>query len=94
MKAYQYKLQWLFPVRGGFTSTTKQNQKELYSLIKILGARSLTSIVFRNSDLKTLHNYYGMVQYSSEEADKKTIAYIKNALKENSEIMYIELFRR
>lgn len=86
MKTYQYKLQWIF-------STVTEN-RDLYSVIKILGARSLTKIVFRDSNLNIISEWDSMVQYPSEIADNMTISQIKLFKKKNPETKFVELLRK
>jgi hypothetical protein len=94
MKSYSYKIQWLFSVTDNFVTPKTTLRRELYSVIKILGARSLDRIIFRDSDLKIVHYYNSMQQYSSGEADKQTIQYIRKYLKANPEIKTVELLRK
>lgn len=93
MKQYQYKIQWLFPVISGFVTQKEDLLKELFSVIKILGARSLSQVVFRDIDMKIVSNYTNMVCYPSGVASIETIKYIKKELKKNENIMYVELLR-
>lgn len=86
MKIYQYKLQWIF-------SIVTEN-KDLYSIIKILGARSLTKIVFRDSNLDIISEWSKMVQYSEKDSTNMTISHIKFISKKNPEIKFIELLRK
>jgi hypothetical protein len=94
MKTYQYKIQWLFPIVSGFLTSEKDLKKELFSVIKILGARSLDKIIFRDKDLKILDYYNGYIQFPYGSAEVEAIKYIKKALKENDKIYYVELLRK
>lgn len=81
MRQYVYKIQWLF------------TPKESYNIIKLLGARSLTKICLRDLDLKILDVYSGMNMYPCGYSEIKTIRYIKDEVKKNKNIVYVELFR-
>jgi len=94
MKRYVYKIQWLFPIKGGFSVTERKNKNDLFSTIKILGARSLTTVNFLDRDYKKVANYNSMVQYCQTEANKKTILAIKQELKNNDNILFVELLRK
>lgn len=94
MKKYVYKIQWLFPIKAGFTVTERKNKADLFNAVKILGARSLTVVNFLDRDYKIVSNYSVMVQYSSAEANEKTIEAIKEELKLNDNILFVELLRK
>lgn len=86
MKIYQYKIQWIFSI--------VTEKKDLYSIIKILGARSLTKIVFRDSNLDIISEWSKMVEYSEKDSINMTISHIKFISKKNPEIKFIELLRK
>lgn len=94
MKTYTYKIQWLFSVSSGFAITKAQLRKELYQVIRAIGAKSLTAIYGRDKDLIIVWQYTGMVGYSYDTASKETIKRIKKILREDDRINSIELLRR
>lgn len=93
MKIYKYKIQWLFSVSDNFATNKSQLRKELYTVIRSLGARSLTDINFRDEELNIIGNYTSMVMYGSNSSSSEAIKYIKKKLKDNSDIEYVELLR-
>lgn len=94
MKSYVYKIQWLFPVNGNFVTSTPQLRKELYSVIKAVGAKSLTFIMLRDNELNIITTYSDMVKYPYNTASNELIKYIKKQLKKNDKIYHIELVRK
>tara|TARA_R110002012_G_scaffold319733_1_gene541172 strand:+ start:65 stop:349 length:285 start_codon:yes stop_codon:yes gene_type:complete len=92
MKIYQYKIQWLFSVQGSFNETKVQQRKNLYSIIRGLGARSLTGITFYDNDMNIVDTYSNMVSFGYPQANVKTVDYIKKALK-NDKIQSVELLK-
>jgi hypothetical protein len=93
MKNYNYKIQWLFNVTSNFVTPKEKLIKDLYSLIKILGAKSFDKILFRDKDLKIIETYSSMNQYSYEQASTEAIAHIKKQLKTNDKIYLVELLK-
>lgn len=93
MKQYIYKIQWLFSVSNNFATNKSQLRKELYTVIRSLGARSLTVINFRDKDLNIIGNYTSMVMYGSNTSSNEAIKYIKKTLKKDTTIEYVELVR-
>ena len=96
MRQYNYKIQWLFFVGNSFISWNQQktqNRRHLYSVIRALGAKSLTKIVFRDENLKILDTYSSMIQYCNAGATIEAIKYIKKQLKKNDKIYSVELVR-
>ena len=91
---YQYKIQWIFDIRGNFIETKASQQKRLFNTIKCLGARSFTKIHFRDSSLKTIQIYNGMVAFPTDTSDKETIKYIKEMIKTQPNIKFVELIRK
>ncbi len=94
MRSYTYKIQWLFNISANFITSHTQLKRDLYSVIRILGAKSFTKICFRDSDLKIVHTYSSMNMYSTEQATKETIKYIKKYIKNNTNVYSVELYRR
>ena len=94
MKTYIYKIQWLFSVSNNFATNKSQLRKELYTVIRSIGARSLTVINFRDKDLNIIGNYTSMVMYGSNTSSSEAIKYIKKTLKNNVNIEYVELLRK
>lgn len=93
MKIYNYKIQWLFSVKESFNEDKKTQLKNLFSVIKGIGSRSLTCVQFRDEEFKIIDTYTNMFSYSYPVSDKKTISYIRKALKKFQNISYIELIR-
>ena len=94
MKSYQYKIQWLFNVQSGFVTSKEQLRKDLFTIIKVLGVRSLDRIIFRDKDLGIIDYYNSFIQYPNGVAEMETIKYIKKELKKNDKIYCIELLRK
>lgn len=94
MKNYIYKIQWLFMVTESYFTSKTQLRRELYTVIRSLGARSLDKIYFRDSDLNIVDTYTSMQNYGFGTANFETIKYIKKQLKNNDKIYSIELLRR
>ena len=94
MRSYNYKMQWLFPITSSFVTPKEQLRKELFTTIKILGAKSLTKICFRDQNLKIIGTYSNMNMYSFEQATKEAIKYIKKQLRKDENIYSVELLRR
>lgn len=94
MKTYNYKIQWIFNVQSGFIAPKEQLRKELYSVIRALGAKSLTVINFLDANFKSIDNYSNMVMYPYGTANRETIKYIKKVLSKNDNIAMVELLRR
>lgn len=94
MKNYVYKIQWLFPVNGNFVTKTLELRNQLYSVIKIIGVKSLTEIIFRDKELKPIETYTRFISYPNGVAEHETIKHIKNVIKKNDNVFYVELFRR
>lgn len=94
MKQYIYKMQWLFPINRKAMQTKKEGRKNILSFIDIVGAKSLTGVYFRDSELKIIDSYSNMVMYSTEkEANNKLKALIKSIF-ENGDIQYVEFLRK
>lgn len=94
MKQYIYKMQWLFPMNGTAMQTKKEGRKNILSFIDIVGAKSLTVVHFRDSELKIIDSYNNMVMYSTEkEANNKLKALIKSIF-ENGDVQYVEFLRK
>ena len=94
MKSYNYKIQWLFQITGNFVTPKTQSRRELYTVIRSLGAKSLDKICFRDEDLKVIHTYSNMNMYSYNIASEEAIKYIKKQLKTNDKIYSVELLRK
>ena len=94
MKSYNYKMQWLFNVKGNFVATEKELKKELFDVLKALNPRSLTVIYFRDADFKMIGRYTGMVGFPSGTAFIETKKAIFRELKENPNITSVELIRK
>ena len=86
MRLYQYKIQWLFSV--------EKEAKEMNTVLKIIGARSLSKIVFRDQDLKIIREYTTMFSYHSITATREAIKDIKYFIKRDPTIKFVEFFKR
>ena len=93
-KIYTYKIQWLFKVASTWDKTKEENLKDVFNLVKILGARSFTEINFLNSDLEKVVSYNRMHQYPPSESDKITIKDMKQILKINPDVVHVEILRK
>lgn len=93
MKAYNYKIQWLFPIRGA-AIPNKQLRADLYAAIRALGAKSLTVINLLDENYKTIESYSNMVMFPYGAATRKTIRYISKQLQNNESITMVELIRK
>lgn len=87
MKSYIYKIQWLF------SAYSDLNLKCCYNVIKSIGSKSLTVINFLDSDMNIIDSYDGMISYSHNICDKVTIKHIRQLIKKNQKICFIELLR-
>ena len=88
MKNYSYTIKWLFNIRN------ENERKNLFDIIKILGAKSLDSISFRDIDLNIIERYNDFIMFSNRDANTATIKCIRKKLKTDSKIFYIEILRK
>jgi len=94
MKYYNFKIQWIFNVKGNFVATEKELKKNLFSVLKAINPKSLDSIIFRDENYKTIENYSGYNSHPNGAALDVTKKHINAILKKNSKITMIELLKR
>ena len=90
---YQYKIQWLFGVRGTFVESSAVQKKNLKRVLFAIGARHLDRILFRDTDHGIIETYDGYTMYANPEADKNAWKVILKRLRENDKITAVELLR-
>lgn len=90
---YQYKIQWLFGVRGNFIESSAVQRKHLKNVLFAIGARTLDGIIFRDKDYAILDTYDGYIMKDSPESEKDAWKLILKKLRENDEITAVELLR-
>jgi hypothetical protein len=91
--SYQYKIQWLFGVRGNFIESSAVQKKNLKRFLFAIGARALDGIIFRDKDYAVIETYDGYTMYDNPEADKNAWKVILKKLRENDKITAVELLR-
>ena len=94
MKQYVYKIQWVFSITNDFVIPKNQLRKNLYNVIRAIGAKSLTTINFLDKNYNKVDSYSNMIMYGFNLADDEAIKYIKKVLKKNKEITMVELLRK
>lgn len=96
MKTYQYKIQWLFPVKTSFFITEKQSMQELNQIIKILGSVNLTIIQFRRGDYSIIKKESYRIAGTTDKyyTHKAIMKCLKEKIKNNPDIYYVELIRK
>ncbi len=90
---YQYKIQWLFGVRGNFIESSAVQKKNLKRVLFAIGARALDGIIFRDKDYVILDTYDGYIMKDSPESEKDAWKLILKKLRENDKITAVELLR-
>lgn len=90
---YQYKIQWLFGVRGNFIESSAVQRKHLKRVLFAIGARALDGITFRDKDYAVIDSYDGYTMHDSPESDKNAWKVILKKLRENDKITAVELLR-
>ena len=90
---YQYKIQWLFGVRGNFIESSAVQRKNLKRVLFAIGARALDGIIFRDKDYAVIETYDGYTMFNSPESDKVAWKVILKKLRENDKITAVELLR-
>lgn len=99
MRFYQYKIQWLLPVRRTFDAgeiSDKERLKELRNTLNVLGINSLNSLILRDNNLKKIDYYDRQIMFSSNKiALDEFMKWLRLQLKNDSEkkITYVELYR-
>ena len=79
------KIQWIL---------SRYEPRRIYSLVRLLGAKNITVIVFRNSKMIPISKYRSMNSFSDDDADEETVKALKFYLKKNPEIEFVELYKK
>lgn len=90
---YNFKIKWLFPVSDQLFKNKKAYTKELYSVVRALGASSLDCIKLLDSDGKLIDKHVNKIIMPFDKSNEKTIRYLKKKLK-NPNVYYVELIRK
>jgi hypothetical protein len=92
--SYNYKIQWLFAVAPDLFEKNKQEIKDLFSVIRALGANSFDKINFKDSEGKVLFVLaYKVIVLDQKKLDDKVVRHVKEKLN-NTNIYYVELIRK
>jgi len=93
--SYSYKIQWLFAVAPDLFEKHKQERKDLFAVIRALGANSFDRINLKDSEGKIIGWYTdNRIVIDHEKMNLKAINYIKYKLKKSNNIYYVELIRK
>jgi hypothetical protein len=93
--SYSYKVQWLFAVAPDLFEKHKQEIKDLFSVIRALGANSFDRINLKNSEGKVIGWYSdNRIMLDHKKMNTKAINYIRYQLKKSNNIYYVELIRK
>jgi len=87
-------IQWNFPVRESLFDRELSLKRKVYSFLRLINAESLTKIKFKdcNGETLTMHTLLNPKIFG-EHATEWLIRYIKNTLKKDSRVYYVELIR-
>ena len=94
MKKFNYSIQWLFYVAPNFITPVDKLKRNFFSVLKILGPKSLDKIIFRDENLKIIVKYTKMNTYSDGEVLTYCMRDIRKILKKDNRIYSIELFKK
>jgi hypothetical protein len=93
-RSYKYKIQWLFAVAPDLFEKHKQEIKNLYAVIRALGANSFDRINLKDSEGKVIGWYKDeTISVNQKKLDAKAIRCLTRELKKNTNIYYVELIR-
>jgi glycine cleavage system pyridoxal-binding protein P len=82
---YTYKIQWLIEAI---------NFKDIKTILKIIGVKSLDKICLRDYNLKVIEDYNKFLQFPIGLDLDTTLKDLKKIIKKNKDIYYIELLRK
>jgi len=91
--SYKYKIQWIFPVAKDLFGGDINYKKDLYSVVRALGAASFDTINFKDSEGNIVVAHQNKMLFPVEKANNKSIRFIKKQLL-NPNIYYVELIRK
>ena len=92
--SYNYKIQWLFAVAPDLFKKNKQEIKDLFSVIRALGANSFDKINLKDSEGKVLFALTcKVIVLDQKKLNDKVVRHVKEKLK-NTNIYYVELIRK
>lgn len=92
-ESYKYKIEWIFPVAKDLFGEHINYTKNLYSVIKALGACSFDAINFKDSEGKIVTTHKNTMLFPVKKANDKSVRFIKKQLL-NPNIYYVELIRK
>ena len=87
-------LDWSFEVKNTekeTPETDKSGIKKVADMINLVGAKTLTEIVFKDSQEKVVGNFTFMDMFKDGTAETDTIKHIKSQLKINESISVVQL---
>ena len=94
-RSYNYKIQWLFGVAPDLFKNHKQETKDLFAVIRALGANSFDRINLKDFEGKIIGWYTdNRIVLDHKKMNRKAINYITYQLKKNTNIYYVELIRK
>ena len=91
--SYRYKIQWIFPVAKDLFGGHIDYKKDLFSVVRGLGASSFDAINFKDSEGKIVTTHKNTMLFPVKKANDKSIRFIKKQLL-NPNIYYVELIRK
>ena len=94
-RSFNYKIQWLFAVAPDLFEKHKQERKDLFAVIRALGANSFDAIKLKDSEDKVIGLYKDdTIGIDQEKINNKAINYLRYQFKKNSNIYYVELIKK
>lgn len=87
-------INWSFDVKNVETETVETDKtgiKKLADMINLIGAKTLTEIVFKDSQEKVVGNFTLMGMFKDGTEANETIKHIKQQMKLNENIHVIQL---
>lgn len=95
VRSYNYKIQWLFGVAPDLFENYKQERKDLFAVIRALGANSFDKINLKDSEGRVIGTYkderFGIDQ---KKIDNKAVNFLKYQFNKSNNIYYVELIRK
>lgn len=94
-QSYNYKIQWLFAVAPDLFNKHIQERKDLFAVIRALGANSFDVIRLKDSEGKVIGRYSDpRLGWDQKKIDDKAIRYLTYQFKKNTNIYFVELIRK
>lgn len=93
--SFKYKIKWLFGVAPDIFESYKQERKDLFAVIRALGANSFDKIALKDCEGKVIFTLSDpTLMGDHKKINDRMIRKIKIALVKNSNIYYVELIRK